>query len=465
MERSNGNFDPSPKKYVPPFNTIDLGNVDVDSDLDEHRNESKEPQGNIESRFLDHPHQNREQTQAKELIQNGEQTQAKVLIKNQDSKYAKCRILDRPDDMLMKTPISKICIYFDEQFAIFDNTDHFTTVNRHTFAIKNAINLRASDLASNSLAVLDANSNYQATVVEGRHLYYALYDAVKCQTTVVTHDGKLLTDIAKSCFMAWNDAAGVFEIKTGVARRVMNVNVVGSVWMLTDEGLAFYHIDDIKASTGDVINRRSAIALVKAEHCLQAFTVYAAADNAIGFLVLTDKGAIQYVKLSKIDGKLSITNTTQMVESLKSNTVFSAITFIWSRKPPVVVVAGFDVDRQVNMMIVLNGKGARQSKLDAISNGDCLPIIEINGYLDEKLDISLIISWSIRSVYVHCLDAKYKMTHIFDHLTDGLVIYGINIVRSDGDYITLTVYGQRDTRGDIVRLRLEWDADEISKLK
>ena len=130
-------------------------------------------------------------------------------------------------------------------------------MSRPTFAIKNAINLRGSHLASNSLAVIDVNSNYIAKVDGGRHLYYVCYDAVKCQTVVVTRDGRLLTDIAKSCFMLWNDAAKVFEKKTGVARKVVNVNGVGSVWMLTDEGLPIVDINsyhDEKLSVSLIIS-------------------------------------------------------------------------------------------------------------------------------------------------------------------------------------------------------------------
>ena len=154
-----------------------------------------------------------------------------------------------------------------------------------------------------------------------------------------------------------------------------------------------------------------------------------------------------------------------MVEGLKSNTVFSAIT---CPQPltPLVVVAGFDVDRRANMMIVLNDRGYRLSKLDAVSNDDGLPIVEMREcHGGKKLDVTFIISWSIRSVYVHCLDAKYRLTQIFDRLMDGLAINGVNVVRSGDDYITLTVYGQRSSRDDIVRLRLEWNVDEISKLK
>ena len=39
--------------------------------------------------------------------------------------------------------------------------------------------------------------------------------------------------------MAWSDDAKVFEIKTGVKRRVVSVanDYGGYVWMLTDQGL------------------------------------------------------------------------------------------------------------------------------------------------------------------------------------------------------------------------------------
>ena len=106
--------------------------------------------------------------------ENGQQTLlAKVLTQNQDSKYVKSIVLDRPDDMLLITLISKICFYFDGQFAIFDNTDYFTIVNRDTFAIVNVRRLRGSHLASNRLQLLDAGCNYLAAVDKDGRLHYA----------------------------------------------------------------------------------------------------------------------------------------------------------------------------------------------------------------------------------------------------------------------------------------------------
>ena len=163
-----------------------------------------------------------------------------------------------------------------------------------------------------------------------------------------------------------------------------------------------------------------------------------------------------------------------MAEVFKSNAVFSAIACAYNRTPPLVVVAGFDVDRRANMMIVLNDKGDRLSKLDAVSNDDGLPIVDMRAYHDRRLGVSVIISQSIRSVYVHCLDAKHRLTPIFDRLMDGMQINGVNVNGVigmfmltryvPGDDIELTVYGQRGTGGDIVRLKLELNADEIRKL-
>ena len=81
-----------------------------------------------------------------------------------------------------------------------------------------------------------------------------------------------------------------------------------------------------------------------------------------------------------------------------------------------VVVAGFDVDRRANMLIVLNDKGERLAKIDAVANDDRMPIVGIAGYHDDKPGFTFVTSWSITSVYVHCLNATRQMTPIFDRL-------------------------------------------------
>ena len=153
-----------------------------------------------------------------------------------------------------------------------------------------------------------------------------------------------------------------------------------------------------------------------------------------------------------------------MVEGVKSNVVFSAIACAYNRTPRLVVVAGFALDRPANMMIVLNAKSDRLSKLDAVSNDDGLPIVEMRAYHDAKLDATFVTSRSIRSVYVHCLDAKHRLTPLFDRLMDGMLIKGVIYTYLDGDDIELTVYGQRGTKGDIVRMKLKLNAAEIRKL-
>ena len=296
MERINGNFDPVPTRYVPPFKTIDLGKVDVK--IDGHINVPNEHQGNIESRDLDHPHENGNQTPL-----------AKLLTQNQDSEYVKCIVIDRPDDMLLKTPISKICLYLDDQFAIFDNTDHFTTVNRHTFAIVNARQLRGSHESSNRLHVLDAGCDW--TTSEDRHIYYAYYDAGARKTMVTSIDGRLEVDKAKSYYMTWNDAKLMFEKQTSVVKQMMQLWVCGSVTILTDEGLTYYDIKDIEAFRWwGTVKPRSSITLVDASHCIQAYDMYV--GDGVVFVVLTAKGMIQYVKRSWKDLTFSIAFTAQM---------------------------------------------------------------------------------------------------------------------------------------------------------
>ena len=160
----------------------------------------------------------------------------------------------------------------------------------------------------------------------------------------------------------------------------------------------------------------------------------------------------------------SLAFTAQIVEGVKSTAVFSAIVCPYPRTPPQVVVAGFDVDRRANMMIVLNDKSDRLSKLDAVSNGGGLPIVEMRARHDYEFEVTFVASWSMSSVYVHCLDAKHRLTPIFDRLMDGLVINGVIDKYSDGDYIELTVYGQRCTRGDIVQMKLKLNEEEIRNL-
>ena len=185
-----------------------------------------------------------------------------------------------------------------------------------------------------------------------------------------------------------------------------------------------------------MVKPRSAIAVVDASQCIQAFDVYY--DDDIVYVVLTAKGMIQYVKFDY--PTFSILFTDQIVEGVKSNAVFSAIACPDIRKPQVaVVVAGFDVDRRANMMIVLDAKGDRLSKLDAVSNDDRLPIVEMRARHDAKLKVTHVISRSIRSVYVHCLDAKHRLTPIFDRLMDGMLVNGVIYKYADGVDITLTV--------------------------
>ena len=211
------------------------------------------------------------------------------------SKYAMCIFLDQPDDILLKTPISKICFYFDGQYAIFDNTNYFIIVNKVTFAIVNARQLQGSHLTSNSLQLLDAGCNWWATGDEDRHLLYAYCPAGTGKTIVATSDGRLVADTAKSCFMIRNDATHAFAKQTNVVKPVMHVYGNGHIVILTDEGLAFYYTDDIKTSTGTMVKPRSAIAVVDASQCIQAFDLYYD-DGGVVYVVLTAKGMIQYVK-------------------------------------------------------------------------------------------------------------------------------------------------------------------------
>ena len=94
-----------------------------------------------------------------------------------------------------------------------------------------------------------------------------------------------------------------------------------------------------------------------------------------------------------------------------------------------------------------------------------MPIVEMRGYHDYELDITFIVSHSIRSVYVHCMNIKFKMTQIFDRHMHGLEIDGLIARHMICVGFEVLVYGQRDTRGDIVHMKLNFNADEIRKLK
>ena len=283
---------------------------------------------------------------------------------------------------------------------------------------------------------------------------------------------KLVADTAKTWHKVWNDSAKMFDGKAGVVRRVMCVYDDGSVTILTDEGLAFYPVKPtmtfyrrliITALTGMPAKSKSAIVLVDESHCIQACAAYDKPDVFV-YIVLTDKGMIQYVHQSRKDAKFYMMNTVQLVEGSNSNTVFSAIICRRSLALVLTVVAGFDVDRQVNMLIVLNEDGHRLSKFDAIENDDGMPIVDMFGWHDNKLDVILILSQSIRSVYVHCVNVKHQITQIFDRHMDSLDINGVNVGFSSGKYITLLVYGQRETRGGIVVMRLNLNYHAIIKL-
>ena len=327
-----------------------------------------------------------------------------------DTVYVKCSVIGPPDSVVLHRPVTNICQYFDEQIAIFySESDYYNIVNQYTLAIVDVKYLPGNHMASGKASVVYAECNWSATDYHARHLYYAIYDAVTGKTIVVGINGRLLTDTAKTYSMVWNADAKMFEKMAGVARHLMGVFVRGKFMILTDEGLAYYDIDDIWASTGDIVKPWSAIALGYASHCMQAYAVY----SIPGFIVcavLTDKGMIQYVDQNKKDGTFKIAKTVHLDEDSKSNTVFSAITCMWPYdESRLLVVAGFDVDQQANILILLDSKGYLLSHIDVISHDD-MPIVDMTYHHDDKLNVAFIISWSIMSVYVHCVNAKYKMT-------------------------------------------------------
>ena len=377
--------------------------------------------------------------------------------------YVTCTLLDPPDDLLLKNPVSKICGYFEGQLAIFYSiTSFFTTVDMITLAIKNTKHLCSSYMKPGSL-VVDAGCDRHAKTDDEKLLFFAFYNP--CMDKTVVLSGLTPTSYsAKTCYMVWNEAKKEFVEKISVMRSVMRVYGSDIVTILTDEGLADFKISQIKY-IGYPYKPAYAINLLDTLHCLQDFDIYRRPDANI-YVVLTDKGMIQYVERNSEEMEFKISNTAQMIESLTLNAVFSAIKFIGSRfeQAPSVVVAGFDVVRQANMLILLDEKGDRLSKLDAIVRDDSLPIVELRGYHDEEVNIKFVISRSTRSVYMHYLKADCRLKQIFDRSMDGLEINGVHIEYWGGDIIKLIVYGQRDTRGDIVHMKLDLNVDEIRKL-
>ena len=437
-----------PTRNKLPLGTIYIGNLDVR--LGEDINLGYKSYENIESKVvIDFPEE------------NGHIPQNNRFIENRDTKYVKCTALDLQDALILEKPISKICYYFDSQYAIFlNNTDYFTTVDRDTLAINNVTQLQGSHSASKSIVVLDVDCYSIAKLNNGRHLYYACRDDGTGKTMVMLADGSLVTDKAKTCCMMWNDLKKMFDKKTNVIRPVLSVCDDGSLTILTDEGLAFYHITDIKAGRGKTIKPMSAIKLLEASHCIQAYDAYTI-DGAFVYIVLTDKGIIKYVHHSFKGMTFELMHASSLHEGLTAKAVFSSVMHIEQS----VVVAGFDVDKYSNMLIVLNDQGDRVAKLDAVANDDCMPIVGIVGYHYSELAITFLISHSITSVYVHCLNVENELTQIFDRMMDGLDINGvmINLVRYR-EYVNLMVYGQCGTRGAIVNMKLDWNADEIKKL-
>lgn len=293
------------------MNTIEIRGIGIgkiDAKLGKINNPGSDNRGKDKSMTFDYP---------------DKITSVQAFIQNRDTKYVKCTTLDLPDALILEKPICKICPYFDHQYAIFhNNTDYFITIDRNTLAIKNAKQLEGSHLPSSGLVAIDAMSNYNITAAASRHLYYAYHDAGKRKTIVVDAEGMPVTEPAKTCFVVWHADGHVFDRQTGVVRPVMAVYNDGSVAMLTDEGLAFYHIDEIKASKGKPIKPRSSIALVEASHCLQSFSAYAIDGGAV-FIVLTDKRRIKHVQFK--DAAFALLHTAGLPEGLMSKAVFSCV--------------------------------------------------------------------------------------------------------------------------------------------
>lgn len=277
----------------------------------------------------------------------------------------------------------------------------------------------------------------------------------------MTEEGKLVTDTAKSTFVIWNIDSGKFEMKANVIRPVMRRHPSGVV-ILTDEGLAHYSRDAVLAATGDPLKPAATIALGHTSHCLQ--TIAEAALHC--FATVTDRGMIQRVAVGKDGKSLELLHAAQMAEGVTANVVLSAIAY---GLLAVIAVAGFDVDRHANMLILVSENGVRLSKTDAIARDDGLPIVGVEWSWSGRSIIRFLISWSTRSVYVHYhIRKSQRLNQVFDRYQHEIVINGV-IGRYDGnadeDYIILIIYGQLQTRGELVHLKLRLNVDELKELE
>ena len=134
-----------PNRYVPQMGAMNIGKMDakLDNDVD-RRDKYRE---NTESKVFYYPEENRKMHEKKDFTEN------------RDSKYVKSTVLDWSDTKLLPIPISKICSYFDNQYAVHQyNTNSYTTVDRDTLAIRQSTHLAGSHLTSNSIVVLDVVS-------------------------------------------------------------------------------------------------------------------------------------------------------------------------------------------------------------------------------------------------------------------------------------------------------------------
>ena len=265
----------------------------------------------------------------------------------------------------------------------------------------------------------------------------------------MTAEGKLVTDTAKSSFMVWNIDSGKFEMKANVIRPAMRWHPSGVV-ILTNEGLAHYSRDAVLAATGDPLKPAATIALGDTSHCLQAI-----AEAALHcFATVTGRGMIQRVAVGKDGRSLELLHAAQMDEGVTADVVFSAIAY---GLLAVIAVAGFDVDRHANMLILVSENGVRMSKTDTIERDDGLPIVGVEWSWSGRSIIRFLISWSTRSVYVHYhIRKSQRLNQVFDRYQHEIVINGV-IGRYDGnsneDYIILIIYSQLQTRGKLVRLK------------
>ena len=383
-------------------------------------------------------------------------------VPRQATNFVEYTIIKNPENSLLQKPISVICYLSkpSDGLAIFRNfSNPGVIVDFKTLEMSKTIETDASNpqLQTDSLTVLDAR-------IFGDVMLYAYYKAEIRKTVIMTLKGEKVTDMAKTSFMVWNTVAKRFFETFNVVRSVM-LGAFGHVIVLTHTGLAYHNYKD--TSKPSPIAR---ISLAGPSSCLQSF-VWHKDEFYDYFTTLTDRGDMCRVRLDIMRGEFEVVEEARMPENEIDGVVFSAVMWMTSH---FTVVAGFDVNNQTNIFIVVDDCFKRISTVRVREKGESTPIFRmISWYLEVQItkQHGYLISCSSRSVYLHftCSDDKSRLTQIFDQSFDTFTINGLcSIFVKYGTHdedIRLIVYGKKDREGEIVHIRLKIDNAALKTIK